>query len=100
LVNINAYHQPGVEAGKKAAGAVIALQLKILEYLNSTGGASATSPKIPHQKGFTVSQIAVDVGSRDFETIFKICEHLSANSARKMQKTDGKTPFDATYRLL
>src|SRR5208283_978230 len=30
LININAYHQPGVEAGKKAAGAVIALQLKIL----------------------------------------------------------------------
>src|SRR5688500_8283595 len=27
LVNINAYHQPGVEAGKKAAGAVIALKL-------------------------------------------------------------------------
>jgi glucose-6-phosphate isomerase len=99
LVNVNAYHQPGVEAGKKAAGAVIALQLKILEYLNSTGGASATSPKIPHQKGFTVSQIALGVGSRDFETIFKICEHLSANGARKMQKTDGKTPFDATYRL-
>ena len=99
LVNINAYHQPGVEAGKKAAGAVIALQLKILEYLNSTGGASAASPKSPHQKGFTVSQIALGVGSRDFETIFKICEHLSANGARKMQKTDGKTPFDATYRL-
>jgi glucose-6-phosphate isomerase len=99
LVNVNAYHQPGVEAGKKAAGAVIALQLKILEYLNSTGGASAASPKSPHQKGFTVSQIALGVGSRDFETIFKICEHLSANGARKMQKTDGKTPFDATYRL-
>ena len=30
LININAYHQPGVEAGKKAAGAVIALQLKII----------------------------------------------------------------------
>ena len=28
LVNINAYHQPGVEAGKKAAGTVIALQAR------------------------------------------------------------------------
>ena len=30
LVNINAYHQPGVEAGKKAAAAVLALQEKIV----------------------------------------------------------------------
>jgi hypothetical protein len=29
LVGINAYHQPGVEAGKKAAGGVIALKLKL-----------------------------------------------------------------------
>ena len=33
LININAYHQPGVEAGKKVAGAVIGLQVKILAYL-------------------------------------------------------------------
>ena len=33
LIDINAYHQPGVEAGKKAATAVIALQHKILAYL-------------------------------------------------------------------
>ena len=29
LVNINAYHQPGVEAGKKAATRVLALQAKV-----------------------------------------------------------------------
>ncbi|XP_042411264.1 glucose-6-phosphate isomerase 1, chloroplastic-like isoform X4 [Zingiber officinale] len=34
LVNINAYHQPGVEAGKKAAGEVLALQKRILTVLN------------------------------------------------------------------
>lgn len=33
LVNINAYHQPGVEAGKKAAGVVIELQKKVRVYL-------------------------------------------------------------------
>ena len=33
LVNINAYHQPGVEAGKKAAANVIQLQIKILALL-------------------------------------------------------------------
>ncbi len=30
LIEINAYHQPGVEAGKKAAGAVLALQRTLL----------------------------------------------------------------------
>src|SRR6185295_3983193 len=35
LVNINAYHQPGVEAGKKAAGTVLKLQGEILELLGA-----------------------------------------------------------------
>jgi len=33
FININAYNQPGVEAGKKAAGAVIELQKKVQAYL-------------------------------------------------------------------
>ncbi|MEN0067716.1 MAG: glucose-6-phosphate isomerase [Myxococcota bacterium] len=35
LVGINAYHQPGVEAGKKAAKGMVALQAKVLEGLGS-----------------------------------------------------------------
>ena len=42
LVNINAYHQPGVEAGKKAAGAVLDLQKKVKGYL--AGHPSADDP--------------------------------------------------------
>jgi glucose-6-phosphate isomerase len=88
LININAYHQPGVEAGKKAAGSVIALQLKIIELLKLK------------QTALTVAQIAAGIGSRELETIFKICEHLSANSGRKVQRASGKTPFDATYQMM
>ncbi len=40
LINVNAYDQPGVEAGKKAAGAVLDLQKKVSVYL---GGADAPS---------------------------------------------------------
>jgi glucose-6-phosphate isomerase len=87
LININAYHQPGVEAGKKAAGAVIALQLKIIELLKKK------------QTALTIAQIAAGIGSPESETIFKICEHLSANSACNMHKVPGKTPFDATYQI-
>ncbi|KAL8487838.1 hypothetical protein ACS0TY_023785 [Phlomoides rotata] len=44
LVNINAYHQPGVEAGKKAAGEVLALQKRVLAVLNE---ASCKEPVEP-----------------------------------------------------
>ena len=53
---------------------------------------------LPKGDVLTVAQIAAGIGSRELETIFKICEHLSADSAR-MQKTAGTTPFDATYRI-
>ncbi|MDX1971099.1 MAG: glucose-6-phosphate isomerase, partial [Candidatus Sumerlaeia bacterium] len=40
LVNINAYHQPGVEAGKKAAGVVLYLQLKLMAALKGHPGVA------------------------------------------------------------
>lgn len=89
LVNINAYHQPGVEAGKKAATAVIQLQLKVLDYLQSKKGHALTS-----------AQVASGIGAHDgFETVFKICEHLAANPSRGLKKVSGKTPFESTYQL-
>jgi glucose-6-phosphate isomerase len=86
LVNINAYHQPGVEAGKKAAANIIQLQLKILTILTK------------QQKGLTVGEIAKGIGAdEEIESIFKICEHLSSNTNRKILKTIGNTPFNSRY---
>src|SRR6516225_5000347 len=48
LIGVNAYHQPGVEAGKKAAASILALQSKVL-------AALAKSPQ-------TVEQLAVKAG--------------------------------------
>ncbi len=89
LVNINAYHQPGVEAGKKAAGTVIALQGKVLAYLQEKKGHALTA-----------EQIASGIGAHDaYETVFKICEHLAANPDRRVQKTPGESPFLATFAV-
>jgi len=78
LVNINAYHQPGVEAGKKAAGVVIALQRKVQDYLVEKKGHALTA-----------AQIASGLGAHDgFETVFKICEHLAMNG-RGIMKIGG-----------
>jgi glucose-6-phosphate isomerase len=85
LVNINAYHQPGVEAGKKAAGAVIALQGKVLAYLAEKKGHALTS-----------AQIASGIGAHEgFETVFKICEHLAANG--HVKKAPGASATAGTY---
>jgi glucose-6-phosphate isomerase len=62
LVNINAYHQPGVEAGKKAAAAVLELQAKVESALTE-------QPR-------TAEQIAAKL---DAETVFLVLEHLAAN---------------------
>jgi glucose-6-phosphate isomerase len=66
LIGINAYHQPGVEAGKKAAAAVLKLQAKALQAL---GSAPQTAP-----------QIAARIGEPDAaETLYWVLEHLAAN---------------------
>ena len=40
LVNVNAYHQPGVEAGKNMAGTLVALQKEVLTFLQKNKGTN------------------------------------------------------------
>lgn len=88
LININAYHQPGVESGKKAASDIISLEVKILQHLSES-----TS------QGFTAKKIAEAIGSPDdIESVFKICEHLVVNSERGIVKQLGRSTFEATYQ--
>jgi glucose-6-phosphate isomerase len=83
LININAYHQPGVEAGKKAATGVIALKQKLTAALTAAPG-----------KAFTAEALASQVGG-DAELAFKILEHLAANG---VVKKTAKTPwFESVY---
>jgi len=87
LVNINAYHQPGVEAGKKAAAGVIALQGQIIGHLRSVKGRSLSA-----------TEIATALGSPEAaETVFKICEHLAANPGRGVARKAGKTAIESTF---
>lgn len=82
LVHINAYHQPGVEAGKKAAAAVLALQAK-------AHAALSNSPQ-------TASQIAEAIGDAPpEETVYLILEHLASNGRARM--TRSADPGDTTF---
>lgn len=72
LVRINAYHQPGVEAGKKAAAAILELQKRILAVLTA-------APK-------PLDRIAAESGADSEETAAHILEHLAANGRVKASK--------------
>jgi glucose-6-phosphate isomerase len=68
LVNVNAYHQPGVEAGKKAAAAILDLQRRVLQVLQDEGAP------------LSLTQLAQQTGAPDqIEAIYKILRHLDAN---------------------
>lgn len=95
LVNINAYHQPGVEAGKKAADTVIGLKLKVQQYLADHRGQALTAEQIAHAIG-APTQAALIYNA---ETVFKVCEHLAANPQWALKKTPGPTPFEARYQV-
>jgi glucose-6-phosphate isomerase len=89
LVDINAYHQPGVESGKKAATRILKLQKQIVQLLQSNRG-----------NYFSVDQISSKIeDKRDNEHVFKILERLAANSQRGIIKKPGKSPFNAQYAI-
>jgi glucose-6-phosphate isomerase len=68
LINVNAYHQPGVEAGKKAAAKVLALQSRLMEVLKAEGGK------------MSIQQIALKISATsETEVLYRIVRHLHAN---------------------
>ena len=74
MIKINAYHQPGVEAGKKAAGRILELQKSVHQFLQRNAGMS-----------FTAEDIAQGINSKDqAEIVFKICHHLAAAKHNKV----------------
>ncbi|BAZ29003.1 glucose-6-phosphate isomerase [Cylindrospermum sp. NIES-4074] len=68
LINVNAYHQPGVEAGKKAAAVIIDLQKRVVEVLQK------------EKTAISITELADKAGASDkIEAIYKILRHLHAN---------------------
>ncbi|HCN31454.1 MAG TPA: glucose-6-phosphate isomerase [Verrucomicrobiales bacterium] len=78
LVNVNAYHQPGVEAGKKAA----------TEFLAQLGQVRAALPAAG--AGATADEIAGSLGI-DAEDAWHMLSHLAANAGAKITVA-GDTP--------
>ncbi len=83
LVNINAYHQPGVEAGKKAAAGVLATLARVKAALSA-------NPQ-------TAPQIAAALEA-DAEAVYHALTHLAANDPR-VRTQSGATAAADTFAL-
>ena len=89
LININAYHQPGVQAGKEAAAAILDLQVRTIKALADSA-----------DKGLSAAEIAALIGAEyDVEAVFRICVRLAANPFHGVKKVAGTTPFEAKYQV-
>jgi len=80
LLGINAYHQPGVEAGKKAAADTLKVRAQALAGLEKTKGKWVSTEALCKEIGL--------VGSE--ELVFKVLLHISANpgSVSKQENPD------------
>ena len=90
LIHINAYHQPGVEAGKKAAGTILEMQREILSFLRTQ-----------RKRTLTASEIAVAIGQEDqIENVFHILEHLQNNPDHGVVMMEGESLFSRSYQII
>jgi glucose-6-phosphate isomerase len=83
LVNVNAYHQPGVEAGKKAATKLLQLQSEVRGKLSDSGK--------------TAEEIARALDA-DPEDVFHVLRHLASNDANVVF-AKGEQPGDDRFAL-
>jgi glucose-6-phosphate isomerase len=88
IVNINAYHQPGVEAGKQAAAQVLDVQRRVLKELQQS------------TTGQTAQELATAIGLPErVEWVYKILEHLAANPERRVQCDQATNPATARFSV-
>jgi len=69
LINVNAYHQPGVEAGKKAAATVLEIEQQVIAHLKERSGEKLDAVTIAQNLNL----------ESQTELIFKLLNRLVAN---------------------
>jgi len=82
LVNVNAYDQPGVEAGKKAATRLLQLQKQV-------------SQKLAADRGKTAEEIARSIDA-DPEDVFHVLRHLASNDPQ-IKVVPSEVPVDDRF---
>ena len=87
MIDVNAYDQPGVEAGKRAAAGVLEIQRQVVAWLRARPGAGAGA-----------REIAAGLGRLDEAvTVFRLLLRLAATPGRGVVRRGGGSPADATF---
>ncbi len=84
LVKVNAYHQPGVEAGKKAAGDFLDMLSRVKQHLTETGSS-----------GVCAEDMGSNLGESDIESIYHCLNHLAGNGF--CRREDGGKPGEDLF---
>jgi len=87
MIGINAYHQPGVEAGKKAAARILAVRKQVEDWMSA-------NPECP----INAEQLSLNLNIEEqVDWVFKILESLSANQPRKFVRESTESPLNDTF---
>lgn len=86
MIEINAYHQPGVEAGKKAAADILTMQKLVINLLKKNKNKNLTLSKIFDH---------LSVSDDEKKSVFKILEQLS-RSRHEVERTFSKNLIEET----
>ena len=88
LIGINAYHQPGVESGKKAVAKIVVLKTRLFSILKSEADQS-----------FRVDELALKTGQEsDKDLVFKLLESLRIN--RRIEGSSEPDPSRRRYSIV
>ena len=87
LIGINAYHQPGVEAGKQAAASVLEVRKAVREHLLAQKGEAMTARQASQEIGF----------SDKVGWVFKILENLAVNKPESFERISEENPLDDQF---
>jgi glucose-6-phosphate isomerase len=90
LINVNAYHQPGVESGKRAASEYLERMLTVRAWLRAHPG--------PHD----VAAVAAGIDVEDLDGVLRVLRHLAANGRHGIhsQLSAGQPLWAATFAAL
>jgi glucose-6-phosphate isomerase len=90
LVGINAYHQPGVEAGKKAATAILTVRETVINFLRQNSGT-----------GYTTKEIASEINNLNkTDWVFKILENLAINQPEHFRREKDESPTEDRFSAI
>ena len=87
MIGINAYHQPGVEAGKKAAARILTVRLQVLDWLTANAGTQVSASELAQK----LDRI------EDKDWVYKILESLSANDPTQFVRSASPLPLEDLF---